>query len=219
MQAPATRGRRWQCQWHRPNRCRPGFERTRPLRSHKEPFCWAAPLPQETPLSWRARPVKSVLLLWRSRAGGSYKSGVMTGSCGTHLDHAVLAVGFGEANVSANGTARVLPYIKIKNSWGASALRLPENPVALPLPVDMAEAKPHLWRGQSLALTSGGWGEHGVVTRGAGAGVVTRGAGAGAGAGGGWGEHGYIRLAAGDSFNGGKGQCGVLMAPTYPTLQ
>ena len=33
-----------------------------------------------------------------------------------------------------------------------------------------------------------------------------------------WGESGFIRLAAGDSYNDGKGQCGVLMAPFYPTL-
>jgi C1A family cysteine protease len=42
-----------------------------------------------------------------------YKSGVLTGKCGTNLDHGVLAVGYG---TYTDGT----DYYKVKNSWGAS---------------------------------------------------------------------------------------------------
>jgi C1A family cysteine protease len=73
-----------------------------------------------------------------------YSGGVMTGGCGTNIDHAVLAVGYGVDG----GVA----YWKVKNSWGSS-----------------------------------------------------------------WGESGYIRLARGESYNGGEGQCGIYSGPSYPT--
>jgi C1A family cysteine protease len=74
-----------------------------------------------------------------------YKSGVLTGKCGTNLDHGVLVVGY--------GTESGLDYYKIKNSWSTS-----------------------------------------------------------------WGENGYIRIGRGQQYNGGNGQCGVLLEASYPVV-
>ena len=41
-----------------------------------------------------------------------YSSGVLTGLCGTNIDHGVLAVGY--------GTSGSQEYWKVKNSWGTS---------------------------------------------------------------------------------------------------
>lgn len=42
----------------------------------------------------------------------NYKSGVITSGCGTHIDHGVLAVGFGTLNGEE--------FFLVKNSWGTT---------------------------------------------------------------------------------------------------
>jgi len=55
----------------------------------------------------------SVAIQANQPAFQSYKSGVLTGTCGANLDHGVLAVGYG---TWTDGT----DYYKVKNSWGTS---------------------------------------------------------------------------------------------------
>lgn len=74
-----------------------------------------------------------------------YKSGVFTGTCGTTLDHGVLAVGYGTENGN--------DYYLVKNSWGET-----------------------------------------------------------------WGNGGFIKLARGKTYNGGDGQCGLLLSASYPIV-
>jgi len=55
----------------------------------------------------------SVAIQANQPAFQTYKTGVLTGTCGTNLDHGVLAVGYG---TWTDGT----DYYKVKNSWGTS---------------------------------------------------------------------------------------------------
>lgn len=56
----------------------------------------------------------SIAIQANQAAFQSYKSGVLTGTCGTRLDHGVLLVGYG------TDAATNLDYWKVKNSWGPS---------------------------------------------------------------------------------------------------
>jgi len=75
-----------------------------------------------------------------------YSGGILDGTCGTRLDHGVLAVGYGSESGS--------DYWKVKNSWGTS-----------------------------------------------------------------WGMEGYVLICRDCNKNGNKGECGILMEPSYPTAK
>lgn len=63
-------------------------------------------------MSALAKQPVSVAIEADEKAFQLYKSGVFTAACGTNLDHAVLAVGYGTQNGE--------DYYKVKNSWGTS---------------------------------------------------------------------------------------------------
>ena len=65
-------------------------------------------------MSALAKTTVSVAIQANQPAFQSYKSGVLTGTCGANLDHGVLAVGYGTDTDSG------LDYYKVKNSWGTS---------------------------------------------------------------------------------------------------
>jgi C1A family cysteine protease len=54
----------------------------------------------------------SIAIQANQAAFQTYKSGVLTGTCGQKLDHGVLAVGYG------TDSATKVDYWKVKNSWG-----------------------------------------------------------------------------------------------------
>ena len=56
----------------------------------------------------------SIAIQANQAAFQSYKSGVLTGRCGTRLDHGVLLVGYGTDATTG------LDFWKVKNSWGTS---------------------------------------------------------------------------------------------------
>jgi hypothetical protein len=85
--------------------------------AHKDPVSKTSPSTSVTPdnaaaleKAVMAGPVSVCLAVtgWQS-----YKSGVFTGNCGTQMQHAVVAVGYG--TMSPGGD-----YWKVRNSWGVS---------------------------------------------------------------------------------------------------
>jgi hypothetical protein len=133
----------------------------------------------------------SVAIEADQRAFQSYKSGVFSGLCGTKLDHGVLAVGY---------TADA--WI-VKNSWGevslVSCLAFPPLPFCS-IQHERASAMQTFLlctyvRTQRLA-------HHVLPTAMSSPFLQT------------WGTEGYIQLSR--SVGGAKGQCGILVQPSYP---
>jgi C1A family cysteine protease len=83
--------------------------------SGSAPSSWTDVSKTETALqSAVAKQPVSVAIQANQAAFQFYSSGVLTGRCGTNLDHGVLAVGYGTDSSSG------YDYWKVKNSWGDS---------------------------------------------------------------------------------------------------
>ena len=75
-------------------------------------FVDVAPSSDEAMMQALAKQPVSIAIEADQREFQLYKSGVFTGTCGTKLDHGVLAVGY--------GTLDGKDYYKVKNSWATS---------------------------------------------------------------------------------------------------
>jgi C1A family cysteine protease len=80
--------------------------------SHITGFIDVLPSSDEAMMSALAKQPVSIAIEADQKEFQLYKSGVFTGTCGTNLDHGVLAVGYG----SLSG----VDYYKVKNSWSSS---------------------------------------------------------------------------------------------------
>jgi len=122
----------------------------------------------------------------------------------------------GTCKTSCTKTTKIASYTDVTpDSDSAFAAAVAQQPISIAIEADQSSFQ--FYSGGVLTAACGTALDHGVLAVGYGTQGSTQYFKVKNSWGASWGESGYIRLARGQQYNGGAGQCGIYSDPSYPT--